>query len=101
LSVVKRTHPDLVSLDVLMPVMHGVETLGCLRDDGYAGIVVFVTDLSRTEALAEVRVKGHQADAIFSKSDTRDSFSVILNDLFLSEEYRRADIATSQADKSA
>jgi CheY-like chemotaxis protein len=101
LSVVKRTQPDLVSLDVLMPVMHGVESLGYLRDDGYTGIVVFVSDLSRTEALAEVRVKGYQADAIFSKSDTKESFSLVLNDLFLSEEYRRSDIAQSQADKSA
>ncbi len=101
LSVVKRTQPDLVSLDVLMPVMHGVEALGYLRDDGYAGIVVFVSDLVRVDALADVRAKGYQADAIFSKSDGKESFSSVLNDLFLSEEYRRSEKANSLAEKSA
>ncbi len=89
LSVVKRTQPHLVSLDVLMPVMHGVESLGYLRDDGYSGMIIFVSELSRFEALSDVRIKGHQADAIFSKSDTRDSFFAVLNELFLSEEYAK------------
>jgi CheY-like chemotaxis protein len=101
LSVVRRTQPQLVSLDVVMPVMHGVESLGYLREDGYTGLIVFVSELPRGEALAEVRFKGHQADAIFSKTDTREAFQSALYDLFLSEEYRKSAMDAQRSEKSA
>jgi CheY-like chemotaxis protein len=91
LSVVKRTAPDVVSLDALMPVMHGVEALGYLREEGFSGLLVFVTELSRSEALAEVRSLGHQPDAVFSKSDSREAFQNALNELFLAEEFKKVE----------
>lgn len=102
LGVVKKVSPDLVSLDALMPVMHGVETLGYLREDGYAGLAVFVSELGRSESLAEVRPQGHQPDAVFSKSDSREAFQNALNELFLAEEFKKVELsALAAAEKSA
>ena len=50
-----------------------------------------MTELSRSEALAEVRSLGHQPDAVFSKSDSRDAFQNALNELFLAEEFKKVE----------
>lgn len=68
LAMVERMRPDLVSLDVIMPVMHGVETLGYLRDSKYQAFVVYVSAMGNLEAMTEVKAPGgHLPDAIFSK----------------------------------
>jgi CheY-like chemotaxis protein len=88
LQVVARASPHVVSLDVVMPVMHGLETLAYLRDDGFSGIVVFVTEISKSHSLAELKIKGYQPDAVFSRSDSHVEFSSVLREVVSYEELR-------------
>ena len=85
LEMAERLQPDLISLDIIMPVMHGVETLGYLKESGNKGIVVFVTALQNIEEFVElkfVELRGHQAEAVFSKKDSRETFSDVLSQIF-------------------
>lgn len=90
LEQAEKTLPHLISLDILMPLMHGVETLGYLRDSGSQSVIVFVSALGSVDAITEVRSKGHAPDAVFSKKDTREMFLQVLQDIFLAEEERLA-----------
>jgi two-component system, chemotaxis family, chemotaxis protein CheY len=78
----EKLKPDLISLDILMPLMHGVETLGYLKDSGCTSAVVFVSALGNLEILAELKSKGHQPEAVFSKKDTREMFVQVLSQIF-------------------
>ncbi len=80
IEVVERQGPDLVSLDVLMPVMHGVETLGYLRASTSLRqpLIVFVTALQNLDSLGAA-----SADAVFSKRDSAETFERVLAGLFL------------------
>ncbi|MEY4065220.1 MAG: hypothetical protein RIR26_1428 [Pseudomonadota bacterium] len=83
LTLTERLDPDIISLDVIMPVMHGVETLDYLREKKNRAVVFYVSALGNVEALAEVRsAGGHLPDAIFSKKDGRDAFSEVLTSIF-------------------
>jgi DNA-binding NarL/FixJ family response regulator len=42
-DLVKRTQPDVVLLDVNMPVMNGIETVGALRESGLKGKILMLT----------------------------------------------------------
>ena len=85
LELVDKFTPDLISLDILMPVMHGVETLGYLRDQGCTSAVVFVSALGSLDVVAELKSKGHQPEAVFSKKDTREMFLQVLTQIFSDE----------------
>jgi len=85
LDLAARLKPDLISLDILMPVMHGVETLGYLRESQCPAAVVFVSALGSLEILAELKSKGHQPEAVFSKKDTREMFVQVLSKIFSDE----------------
>jgi two-component system chemotaxis response regulator CheY len=82
LGQVERLAPDLISLDILMPVMHGLETLGYLREQGCQAAIVFVSALGSLDVVTELRSKGHQPEAVFSKKDTREMFLQVLTQIF-------------------
>ncbi len=91
LTVTDQTQPDLISLDVIMPVMHGLETVGYLRKNGFKGSIILVSTIGAMEALAEVQAQGgYTPDAIFSKKDTHDSFQNLLSEIFSSTLSQRA-----------
>lgn len=81
LELVKRTQPDLVSLDVMMPIMHGVEAMGILKESGFPGVIVFVSSLGGSEVLSDVKHLGFMADAFFSKRDPKEAFIETLGHL--------------------
>lgn len=85
LELVEKNTPDLISLDILMPVMHGLETLGYLREQGCPSAVVFVSALGSLDVVAELKSKGHQPEAVFSKKDTREMFLQVLTQIFSDE----------------
>lgn len=87
LSVVEEKKPDLVSLDIIMPVMHGIEAIGYLRSGGFKGVIILVSAVGSVEAVAEIRSQGFSPDAIFSKKDSRETFGEVLAEIFSSEEY--------------
>jgi two-component system, chemotaxis family, chemotaxis protein CheY len=86
LEVAEKTSPDLISLDILMPVMHGVEALGYLREANHPSLVVFVSALGSLEVVSELKSKGFLPDAIFSKKDTREMFLQVLHRIFVEQQ---------------
>jgi two-component system chemotaxis response regulator CheY len=87
LAIIERTKPDLISLDVIMPVMHGVETLGYLREANNLAYVIYVSAMGNLEALSEVKAPGgFSPDAIFSKKDGAETFAEVLISVFLGED---------------
>jgi CheY-like chemotaxis protein len=86
LEIVEKCTPDLISLDILMPVMHGVETLGYLKEQGCKSKIVFVSSLGATDAVANLKSKSYQPDAVFSKKDTKEMFKEVLWDIFSAPE---------------
>ncbi|NBX17297.1 MAG: response regulator [Proteobacteria bacterium] len=98
LAIVEKTRPDLIALDVIMPVMHGVETLGYIREANNLAYVIYVSAMGNLEALMEVKAAGGYApDAIFSKKDSAETFLEVLTSVFLGEE----DTSRSPQSKSA
>ena len=53
-------HPDLILLDIIMPVMDGMTMLALLRKDdwGKNANVILLTNLSEAEKVAESHAKG-------------------------------------------
>lgn len=103
LALAEKTKPDLISLDVIMPVMHGVEALGYLREAKTSAVVIFVSALGSIEAMTEVRAPGgYSPDAIFSKKDSVDTFFEILTSIFAGEdEAPRGQQAASKSTEEA
>ncbi|MFZ9519735.1 MAG: response regulator [Silvanigrellaceae bacterium] len=87
LALAEKTRPDVISLDVIMPVMHGVETLGYLRESKSSAVIVYVSILGNLETMTEVKAPGgHLPDAIFSKKDGPETFLEVLTSIFVGEE---------------
>jgi DNA-binding response OmpR family regulator len=55
LEIALREHPDLILLDVMMPVMDGVEMLKKLREDdwGKSVKVIYLTNVGDTDKIAD------------------------------------------------
>lgn len=60
LIMAEKEHPDLILLDILMPVMDGIEMLQELRKDawGKTAKVIIMTNLTRDDKLAEAYKSG-------------------------------------------
>jgi chemotaxis response regulator CheB len=101
LALAEKTNPDVISLDIIMPVMHGVETLGYLRDSKSSAVIIFVSVMGSLEVLAEIKAPGdHQPDAIFSKKDSAETIGDVLKSIFAGEEeVANVPEATAKEDK--
>jgi two-component system chemotaxis response regulator CheY len=97
LTLAEQLRPDVVSLDILMPVMHGVEALGYIRQSGCSRFVVLVSAIPSLEEVARLRPMGHMPDAIFSKRDSRESFREVLSNILLADASQR-EAASRNAD---
>jgi len=60
LEIAKKSHPDLILLDIIMPVMDGMTMLKELRKDewGKNAVVIFLTNLSEEGAIAQATELG-------------------------------------------
>ena len=85
LTLAEHLRPDLVSLDILMPVMHGVEALGYIREAGFARFIVLVSAVPSLEDVARLRPMGQMPDAVFSKKDSRETFREVLSNILLAD----------------
>jgi chemotaxis response regulator CheB len=79
LAAVERLQPDIISLDIIMPVMHGVETLGYLKQKNCDAVIIYVSALGGIESVSQLRSpSGHLPDAVFSKKDGRETYAEVL-----------------------
>lgn len=71
LDAALREHPDFILLDIIMPVMNGMEMLNKLRKDewGKNAQVMILSNLADTEKKAEATAKGVQYFIIKSNVD--------------------------------
>lgn len=71
LSIALKEHPDLIVLDLLMPIMDGISLLQKLREDewGKTAKAIVLTNLSESEKLQEAQKFGVQD--YFIKTDWR------------------------------
>jgi DNA-binding response OmpR family regulator len=69
LEVALEKHPDVILLDIVMPVMDGITMLGELRNDAWGknAKVIVLTNLSGSERVAEAIALG--AEDYLVKSD--------------------------------
>lgn len=69
LEVAKREHPDIILLDVMMPIMSGMAMFKQLREDtwGKSAKVIMLTNLNDAENIAGAMEKGSYD--YFIKSD--------------------------------
>lgn len=87
LALADKTRPDVISLDVIMPIMHGVETLGYLRELKTTAVVIFVSAIGNLEVMSEIRSPGgHMPDAIFSKKDSVETFKEVLTAVYAGDD---------------
>lgn len=69
LETALASHPDLIMLDVMMPVMGGVEALGLLRkDDWGATVPVIILTGTRDERLMEELKSDVHADFLLKEN---------------------------------
>lgn len=74
LDAALREHPDFILLDLIMPVMGGMEMLSRLREDewGKTAKVMFLSNLSDSEKVAEGVAKGVYEFMIKSNVDVTE-----------------------------
>ncbi len=54
----RKSRPDVVFLDVVMPVMDGLSALRAIRNDDPTALVVMVTSIASREAVVELKEAG-------------------------------------------
>jgi CheY-like chemotaxis protein len=75
-----REHPDFILLDIIMPVMNGMEMLNQLRRDdwGKNAKVMILSNLADTEKKAEATAKGVEYFIIKSNVNIRSIVRKVL-----------------------
>ncbi|MFF2754522.1 response regulator [Psychrobacillus sp. NPDC058041] len=53
-----KMHPDVVLIDLLMPVMDGIETIEHLRNEGYEGQFIMISQIVNKTMVGEAYEKG-------------------------------------------
>ncbi len=84
LEAALREHPDFILLDLIMPVMDGMEMLSHLREDewGKNAKVMFLSNLADSEKVAEAVAKGVHEFMIKSNVDVSGILDHIKKELF-------------------
>jgi DNA-binding response OmpR family regulator len=67
--MVKHIHPDLILLDIMMPIQDGYETCKNLRTQGYSGPIILISALQ--EETEKVKTQSAGATAYIQKPITK------------------------------
>lgn len=80
-EIARQYRPDLVLMDVEMPVMNGIEAALCLRDDPATRRIplIFLTALDEAEIAGRTRVTG--CKAIMRKPLNKAQLGMLLKEL--------------------
>jgi DNA-binding response OmpR family regulator len=74
LSMALRRHPDMILLDIVMPVMDGITVLKKLGQDnwGKEAKIIILTNLSDAETVSEITIQGFHDYLVKSDWKIRD-----------------------------
>ena len=79
LNIIKKTPPDIIVLDMMMPVMDGIELMGLLnRDPFYSKIPVIVMSIKNENYYLELGLK-LQADFFICKPVDMDNLLKVID----------------------
>lgn len=83
LDVALREHPDIILLDILMPVMDGLEMLEKLRRDEWGKFVdvILLTNLNDAERVAKAAQEGAFDYLVKSDKTTKQIIKVVKDKL--------------------
>ena len=76
IALYQSERPDLVTLDIVMPEMDGVESLKKIRSEDPGARVVMVTAVNQKEKLAEC-IQAGAIDFIVKPFDEGESYSIL------------------------
>jgi len=77
-------HPDFILLDILMPMMNGMQMLSALREDawGKQAKLMILTNVDDDDQKAEARAKGVYDFLVKSKIEAKEVVKHVRNVLF-------------------
>jgi CheY-like chemotaxis protein len=78
-ELVKTLQPDMILLDIMMPVQDGYETCKRLREQGFTGAVIMISALQ--EQAEKVKTQNAGANAYIQKPITKQVLSLHINHL--------------------
>ena len=79
LELVEQNQPDVVTLDIMMPIMDGLEALSKIKQNVPNTIVVMVTSVDQKEKMKEAARNG--ADGYVTKAFEREDLKQEFNDI--------------------
>ncbi|MDO8592623.1 MAG: response regulator [bacterium] len=94
LELALKEHPDIILLDIQMPVMDGLEMLDKLRQDDWGGRaeVILLTNFSDMDKVAKAAEKGAYDYLVKSDWKTEDIIKKVKNKLGLAEARAAIDV---------
>ena len=84
-----RLHPDVVVLDITMPVLNGIEAAKHLKAMGFAGKIVFLTVHADADYLDAARAAGAQGYVV--KSRLASDLLITLKEVLAGASFATAD----------
>ncbi len=76
-ELVKSENPDIILLDIMMPIQDGYETCVHLREQNYSGLIIMVSALKEESEKAKTQNAG--ANAYIQKPITKEVLALHIN----------------------
>lgn len=77
----KELRPDIVTMDITMPVMDGIESLSLIKKENVAAKVVMITAAGQKEKMVEALKRGAEEFIIkpFDEAEVLDTLNRVMN----------------------
>lgn len=80
IDVFEEKDPDVITMDIMMPKMNGIEALKTIKKESPNTIIVMVTSVTQREKMKEAAKNG--ADGYVTKAFEKEDLKSEFNDIF-------------------